>query len=589
MEPDVMPFYGLPGANDHSTLYLHEGSKAARRTKEMISGDADVGRFPWLEEMRWGAHIGWIGGVHALDRSDWDKLAAMGWKKVIIVADGDDKGRAIVPQISKHFRCPTFALLFTDSWPDSFDLGDDWPESLFSEEGQYIGPTYSQCLQPAMWATDEYEIMVNDKPKTIYEIRPEFAAHWAWVEKTDLMVNTDMPQYRMASGHFNAFIRPFSHVHETLKLFQKYYTGNQMELTYDPSIEGTVVRVSSGVQAINLYSPGPIRPAPGDWAPWEEYLNHLFPAEADCEIMKRWAATLVARPDIRMKFGILLMSETQGVGKGTFARVLADLVGRDNASFPSASMIVDSPFNGWIAGKRLICVDEIYEGHSWKAYNKLKPYVTDESIEVNVKHLATWTMPNWTHYILMSNSRAALKIEASDRRWFIPEVTEELWDEARFTEFYEWLRAGGLATIAQWAHTFVQRGEGRWVRNGETAPTSKNKAALIAESRSETEQMLEELAEAMIGAGGPVAVSLNMVQQWISDRTKGRVYETPQHMSRIMQRAGVRAAKDRIKLNGIKHSILVSDAQMVHWSEGDSKAKLREALRSPAELLTEPM
>jgi hypothetical protein len=591
MEPDVMPFYGLRGAKEFSTLYLHEGSKAARRVKEMISGDLEVGRFPWLEEMRWGAHVGWIGGVHALARSDWAKLAAMGWKRVIIIADNDEKGRAIVPEIAQHFRVPTFVLAFTDSWPDSFDLGDEWPDSLFGDENQYIGPTYSQCLQPAMWATDEYEIRPDpekDKTKKVYEIRPEFASQWTWVEKQDLMVNIELPHYRMAAPHFNAFIRPFSHVKDTLSLFHNYYTGNQMELTYDPSIEGTIVRVSSGVQAINLYSPGPIRAAPGDWTPWLEYLEHLFPVANDREIIKRWAATLVAKPDVRIIFGLLLMSEIQGVGKGTFARVLADLVGRDYASFPSASLIVVSPFNGWIAGKRLICVDEIYEGHSWKAYNKLKPYVTDESIEVNVKHLATWTMPNWTHYILMSNSKAALKIEASDRRWFIPEVTEELWPEDRFSEFYQWLRSGGLSAIAQWAKTFVQRGEGRWLRSSERAPMSGSKAALIAESRSETEQLLEELAEAMLDHDKPVAVSLNAVQAWINDRTKGRVYETPQHMSRIMQRKGLRPAKDRLKLNGIKHSILVSEAKMITWSEED-KARLRSAIKAPTDILTETM
>ena len=320
MEPDTMPFYGLAGAKEHSTLFLHEGAKAAKHVQLVLDGERDTGGLPWLEEIRWGAHVGWIGGVHALSRSDWTRLAGMNWKRVVIIADNDSGGRAVVPDIAEHFRCPVFTLQFTNDWPDGFDLADEWPKNLFGDEGRYIGPTFSQCLQPATYATEQYEIPPvgrQTRPTVVTEIRPEFAEQWAWVEKQDMMVNLEMPHYRMPSGHFNAFIKPFSHVKDTLQHFHDRYSGNQMELTYDPSKEGTVVRDAAGLQAINLYSPSPIRPSPGDWTPWSEFLEHMFPVEADRLQVSRWCATLVARPDIRMVFGLLLMSTHQGVGKGT--------------------------------------------------------------------------------------------------------------------------------------------------------------------------------------------------------------------------------------------------------------------------------
>lgn len=585
MEPDVMPFYGLKGANEHSTLFIHEGSKAARRVRDMLNGDVPVNRFPWLEEMRWGAHIGWIGGVHALHRSDWPKLGKMNWKRVIVVADNDAGGRAIVPEIAKHFHCATFVLAFTNDWPETFDCADPFPETMFGDEGQYTGPPFNQCLQPATWATDEEEYLDEaGKVKIRHVIRSNFAEQWAWVEKQDMMVNLDMPAYKMPSAHFNSFIRPFSHIKNTLDIFQRHYSGNQMELTYDPSSTGSIVRTAEGLQAINLYEAGPIRPAPGDWTPWLDYLEHMFPVEEDRAQVKRWCATLIARPATRMIYGLLLMSESQGVGKGTFARILADLVGRANASFPSANMIVESPFNGWISGKRLIIVDEIYEGHSWKAYNKLKPYVTDETIEVNVKHIATWSMPNWTHYVLMSNSRAALKLEAKDRRWLVPEVTEAVWEEERFAAFYLWLRSGGLSAISMWAKTFVERGEGRYVRPGEIAPSSANKRRLISESKSEAETALEALAEAMIERGEPTAIPLSMVKPWLKARTDNVVYETAQSLSRLLQGKGL-FVTDRIKIGGDKVVLVVNQHPMLEWEN----AKLRSAVTDPGSLFEAPM
>lgn len=590
MEPDIMPFYGLPGAKEHSTLFLHEGSKAARRVKEMISGEREAANFPWLEEMRWGAHVGWIGGVHAFDRSDWAKLAAMGWRRVIIIADHDSGGRRVVPEIAFHFKCPTFTLVFDDHWPERFDLGDDWPTELFGEEGKYVGPTYQQCLQPATWATDEHIMVVNNKPKPFWEIRDNFVDQWVWVSKHDLMVNLEMPHYRTKSGEFNGFIRPFSHVKDTLSLFQKRYTGNQMELTYDPSVEGTIVRTSSGVQAINLYQPSPIRPAPGDWEPWIQFLEHLFPQEEDRAKIARWSATLISQTGRRMLYGLLLTSETQGVGKGTFARILAELVGLHNASFPNATMIVDSQFNGWIDGKRLICVDEIYEGHSWKAYNKLKPYVTDSTIEVNSKHEKTWTMPNWTHYILMSNSRAALKIENTDRRWLVPLVTEEVWSEEEFNEFYKWARTGGLSAIAMWAKTFEERQEGKFIRSGETAPMTDSKASLINESRSEAEILLDDLAVAIRERPQPTAITMASIKDWLNSELKDRYFETPQAITRLLRKAGLHIPREknqdkRIKLGGVRHTVIFNEPAMKSWEP----TKIRSALITPGDVLRDTM
>lgn len=579
MEPDVMPFYGLPGAKEHSTLFIHEGSKAAKRVKAIIAGEDKGGNFPWLENVRWGHHIGWIGGVFALERSDWTRLAKMGWKRVYIVVDNDGLGRSIVPQIAEHFDCQVMSVMFTDDWPQSFDLGDDWPETLFGEEGQYIGQPFERCVQPTTWATNEIIIppeTPRGKPTTIYEIRESFAEQWSWIEKVDQMVNLELPHYRIPSAHFNSFIRPFSNTKDTLSAFHRRFSGNQMALTYDPSNDGTIVRNNAGLQAINLYQPSPVKAVQGDFSPFLNFMDYLIPKEEDRNHVLRWIATLRARPGSRMLFGILLMSENQGTGKGTLGRILADMVGRDNAAFPGESMIVNSEFNGWIEGKRLIVVDEIYSGHSWKAYNKLKPYVTDETIEVNVKHQATWSMPNWTHYLLMSNSRAALKIEQSDRRWLIPEVTENPWPAERFVEFNRWLQQGGLASIAYWAATFEKSGAGTYIRPGEIAPMTADKLRLINESRSEAEQLFINVAENMRDLEEPMALSIPALRTWAANRLEDRVYETPQAISRLLRNHGLWIT-DRVKVGGQKVSLAVNREEMEQWPP----ERLRECIQPP--------
>lgn len=586
MEPEVIPFHNTPSCKDRSTLYIHEGPKSSKRIQRMIDGLDPVSRFPWFEEMRHAAHVGWIGGIHNWESSDWDGLSRLqSWSRVIIVPDNDPGGREVVPKISKFFKCPTFVMMFTDEWPRNFDLGDDWPAKLFGAEGQYIGNSHDACLQPATWATDEFIIepeTPNGRPRVEHSIRPIFAEQWSWIEGVDQMVCNTLPNFRMAASKFNGFIRPFSDIKDTFGKFQIHFSGNPMTLTYNPANPGKMIRDEKNLMAINMYQPSPIKPTQGDYTPWIEFMEYLIPKDIDRAAVLRWIATLSAYPATRIVYGILLMSERQGIGKGTLGRILAALVGRDNASFPGESMIVNSEFNGWLSGKRLIVVDEIYSGHSWKAYNKLKPYVSDDTIEINVKFEATWSMPNWTHYLLMSNSRAALKLEATDRRWLVPEVQEVPWSADKFLEFNDWLDGGGMAYIAWWARTFEERGEGRFIRKGETSPMTANKQRLIGESRSDAESLLINLAEEMAQFEGPIALVLADLKSWAADRLTEKVFESAQGIGRLMRLHGL-FVTDRVKIGGQKQTLICNKEEMQRWEPDD----LRAAVKTPSAIIPE--
>src|SRR5262249_27075832 len=77
----------------------------------------------------------------------------------------------------------------------------------------------------------------------------------------------------------------------------------------------------------NVYQPSPIRPHAGDTTPWLEFMDYLIPNPEDRKETLRWCATLIACPHIRMHYGLLLVSETRGIGKATLAEILACVVG----------------------------------------------------------------------------------------------------------------------------------------------------------------------------------------------------------------------------------------------------------------------
>jgi hypothetical protein len=240
-----------------------------------------------------------------------------------------------------------------------------------------------------------------------------------------------------------------------------------------------------------------------------------LPVESERNCVERWAATLIARPDVRMKFGLLLISRAQGVGKGTLMeKVLAPLVGWHNTSVPSQKQLTESGFNSWLVRKRLVLVHELYAGDSRKAYNNLSSYVTDTTLTVNEKNRPEYEMRNATHYVLSSNSRLALKLVKNDRRWFVPEVTEEKRDERYWLDLNAWLVGGGLEVIHQWAHEYIES-HGAF-SDGAIAPVSAAKEELIALSRSEGQQIVFDLGRAAMARKKPTVMWDRDVRAWLA-------------------------------------------------------------------------
>jgi hypothetical protein len=394
MEPDGegLPLFGLDWLKDATTVYVHEGAKTAQAVQHMcdvLNGKAEgtekdhaaIAACPWIEELRHAAHIGWPAGAPNSHRVDWTPLRLLSpHVRVVIVADNDRPGVDAVPKISRELKRRLFMVRFADQFPAKFDLADAFPAKLHEEKkGQkvYIGPSLDACTYPATWAT-------SDKG-----LRPEFVEEWYAVIKPAAFVNrfdNNHPPY--GEAEFNALVAPFSAAPNVAALLRRQLSAQADALAFEPGKPSGRVSVD-GLQAVNTFRPSLIRRAAGIWdaKPFLDYLDYLIPDPTDRANLMRWVATLIARPDIRMTYSVLLISQTQGVGKSTLAeKILVPLIGLSNCSFPTPQTAIDSQFTSWLAFKRLVIIAEIYDGHTSKAYNKLKSVLTDDYVDVNEKY-----------------------------------------------------------------------------------------------------------------------------------------------------------------------------------------------------------
>lgn len=539
MEPDgALPFW-KPEEKRSDKIMVHEGAKAARHMDWLCYSDepeaiAARSEHPWGAELRGYEHWGMIGGALAPHRADYAELSAEKPVEVVYVCDNDWPGRSAMQEVSRSFGMSMKGIMFDERFDYGFDLADAMPERLY-KGGKWRGPHMSEMLVPATAATEQVPSKDSGKPRTV--LRKAFREEWFHSVVPEAYIHRDWPNRIYTAQEFNNTVAPFSDVDDTSRLVKKDAAAKGSVLKYDPAHKPGIFADATSGRYINTHMPSHIKAMKGDPAPFIDFLTRLLPVDEDRAHMMKWVATLIAKPNVKMLYGCLLISEVQGVGKTTLGeKILAPLVGDDNVSYPNESDITDSNFNYWIAHKRLAIVNEIYAGQSSKAYNRLKSIITDRKITVSKKYQANYEIDNWMHVFACSNSMRALRLSEDDRRWFVPKVTDVVYPNEYWREFNRWLSEDdGLCIIKQWAMDYIEQ-HGH-VRPGDISPWSSVKKEVIEEGLSEGQKIVANVLDRIReeNTGKDLIVVDNDLVQLIKDK----LYEG-RHNDRLEKPATVR-------------------------------------------------
>jgi len=481
MEPDgPLPFWKPEKKRRNvARIMCHEGAKAAAAAEAIASDGSST--HPWAETLRLYDHWGILGGAHAAHRANYDEIKAEAPKEFVYAADNDYPGGSMVTEISRYYGLSMKWVRYGSDFPAGWDIADPMPAKMFGDKGRFLHLDISGLFQPATRATQL--IPTGGKGRPFAQLRDEFCREWVHSIKPDVYIHESEPNRLHSPEQFNDLVRPFSDVDNTAGLMKTEEFIKTAVIKYDPSITSGISVSKEKVVHFNTFVPSSVKAERGDAKPFEDYLAHLIPIEEDRDQVKKWLATLIALPEVKMHYGMLL-SGPQGVGKSTLGeKILTPLVGESNTSTPGESAITESSFNYWQPHKRLAIIHEIYSGQSSRAYNKLKSAITDKDIEVNQKFTAVYRIDNWCHIFACSNSRKPIQMSTDDRRWLVPAVTEKTKPSSYWISFNHWLeRDGGLGKIRHWADEYVKKHR---VVSGEEAPWTSTKVDIVEEGMSE--------------------------------------------------------------------------------------------------------
>lgn len=202
------------------------------------------------------------------------------------------------------------------------------------------------------------------------------------------------------------------------------------QFIYDPHASGPLTKSIEGGEQLNLYQPPAwkkdsyfkhteLPPAPSALPSlYERYFTHLTAGDAgSMTYLLDWLSNSLRGRN----FTILTAIGEPGIGKGVLGEIMSGLVGQSNFSRVRDS-IFKKQFNGPLRFKQIIYVDEVAITTNEEA-DRVKD-VVNERLEIERKGKDAEETDNHASFYLTSNRMDAVKIESSDRRFSIIQLTD---------------------------------------------------------------------------------------------------------------------------------------------------------------------
>lgn len=238
----------------------------------------------------------------------------------------------------------------------------------------------------------------------------------------------------------------------------------------------------------------------------ERHLSVLLPNVEERNIFRAWLAFNYRNPGVKIRWAPLLKG-AEGDGKSIFGDVLQTLLGLDNVRTMSADTIQTSPFSGWATGQCVVVLEEVrFQGHNrYDIVNKLKPFITNNSVELHAKSKDPHNALNVSNYLLLTNHDDAIPLTDGDRRYFVLRTPyrnlqefdaflQAVFSISRTDHFNEIFELGNAhpGQLALWLEE-VEYPEA-FNPNGE-APRTKARALMIQSSASDVETLVHDILD----------------------------------------------------------------------------------------------
>jgi hypothetical protein len=257
--------------------------------------------------------------------------------------------------------------------------------------------------------------------------RPEWLDGWVYVESTCQFYTLAL-NYGIKREAFNA---KFDRMSECLVAEKRaadvalidYQIPTVVDTFYFPGADS--IFEYEGKLMVNSYWDRRVEPcavwddeAQQTVGAFERHMAFLFSDERERRLIIDWMAFVVRNPGKRVNWALMIQG-AQGIGKSYLVVALQAIMGDGVKSLdPSA---ISGRFTGWAHGSLVNAVEElrISGTNKWEILDRLKPFITNATVQIEEKGRDHRTVPNFPSYIFFTNHKDALPIVEDDRRYCI--------------------------------------------------------------------------------------------------------------------------------------------------------------------------
>jgi len=270
-------------------------------------------------------------------------------------------------------------------------------------------------------------------------------------------------------------------------------------LAFRPA-KGKVMR-EGRISMLNLWKDPKIIPKEGCIDVFLNHLHFLFPrskkeVEAgqefslEANIILDWMAFQVQFPGVKINWALLIKG-AEGVGKSAFEAIMGRLLGADNVREVTNEEIGEK-YTDWMESSSLIIVHELMSFGRMETMNKIKPLITQATVQIRRMHTPTYTTTNLANFLLFTNHGDAIPISKGDRRYAV------LWTEAKlfpdekdqvayYQPLWDWIKSEDMAS------NLIFHLKARDISNFNpktSAPMTKSKKEAIRINRNSLEEWM---------------------------------------------------------------------------------------------------
>ena len=379
--------------------------------------------------------VTWSGGSKAVSKSTFESLKD---RRVILFPDNDKAGELAMHEVAKilieeNITDDVHLVELPKDLPSGWDLADQ----IAIKGMTYQGILDTQREYDPEEHTKIWEKLNERKQKKEVEDRIEGFLHM-YVYIRSLTSFYELPSKQIISKEM---INDWNMQYTTKgpPMSTKLLSDPGMEKVYSvlthaglPPGKITVKRgqfeaINEGTY-YNTYIPTNIISKPGDVTALIEYYKWFV--GDNWKIIEQFIAFMIKYPGVKMRWACVFTSK-EGGGKGLLASLISALLGHHNCNTQVEFDQMITKHSNVLLGTQFAIINELdleSKGKIKSNTNKLKKYITDNVLTIELKNKPQIKIPNFCNFFIYSNQDDCLYLTKEARRYFITTIKHEQLD-----------------------------------------------------------------------------------------------------------------------------------------------------------------